>query len=76
METVGHLKKAGCLLWLHGRNYHRILWAREHPDVAGASALLYRGQWVLKETLHCRFSGTALPGRIGAFHPEEDFQIL
>ena len=28
---IGRLKKVGCLLWLHGKNYHRTLWAREHP---------------------------------------------
>ena len=23
---IAHLKKSGTLLWLHGQNYHRILW--------------------------------------------------
>ena len=45
---IAHLKSAGCLLFLHGRNYHRHLWARHHPDVTKARYLPYRNGLIPK----------------------------
>jgi hypothetical protein len=72
---VGRLKNAGCLLWLHGKNYHRTLWARQHPNVVKASVLPYRGQMILKESLYSGHNGTAPPGRNLPGNIEADFHV-
>jgi len=72
---IGHLKKADSLLWLHGRSYHRILWAREHPDVFRALALPCRGRMIPKKSLHSGQKSTAQPRRTLPCNQEDDFQV-
>jgi len=72
---ISHLKRSGSLLWLHGKNYHRTLWARQHPAVAPAKVLVHRGQVVLKETLCGGGNGTPPPGRNLPGRIEGNFQV-
>ncbi len=72
---IGHLKKADSLLWLHGRSYHRILWAREHPEVARAPALPCRGRMIPKKSLRSGHRVNVPPRRILPCSQEDSFPV-
>jgi len=45
---IANLKKGGHIFWVSGKGYHRTLYAKTHPDVKSAQALVYRGKEIPK----------------------------